>query len=354
MTTPTTAPGRRPVETTTVRQYADAVLRRGRVAMEPADFVPDRADRPRPAKHFPGTELVPLPAGDYPAGATVDAGLTAPGGSGCFTLPLLGGLLLDSYGLVGRRLGVPASTDLHALPGYPEATWSRGTASGGGLHPVSVYWVAGPSAPVLPGVYHYSPGRHGLERLLAGDVSAEVRESVSGGPETDQFLLVGVQFWQSACQYGSLAYHVVTMDTGALLQTWRMWAHARGLRVDPVLWFDEPRLTGLLGLDPEREGLFAVVPLRWEGRPDDGDPVPGPRVRRADAGRSRTVLDFPTVRAVHASTVDPAGRPDPAALAAAGPGPVPPGGERVGLPAPAPLPMDVRTALRRRRSGFGR
>ncbi len=341
--------------TTTVRQYADAVVRRSRVAMEPADFVPDWGDRPRKAKFFPGTELVPLPAGDYPADATVQAGLTGPGGPGCFTLPLLGGLLLDSYGLVGRRLGVQANTDLPALPSYREANWSRGTASGGGLYPISVYWVAGPSAPVLPGVYHYSPGRHGLERLLAGDVSGEVRVAAAGADAgTDQFLLLGVQFWQSSFKYNSFSYHVVTMDTGALLQTWRMWAHARGLRLDPVLWFDEPRLTRLLGVDGEREGLFAVVPLRWAGRPDDSDPEPGVRVRRADAGTSRTVLDFPMVRGVHASTVDSQGRPDRAALAAAAPAAVPPGGERVALPAPAPLEVDVRTALRDRRSSFGR
>ena len=341
---------------TTARRYADAVLRRSRVAMEPVDFVPDWRDRPRQAKHFPGAELVPLAAGDYPADASVAAGLTAPGGTGRFTLPLLGGLLLDSYGLLGRRLGVPADTDLPALPSYPEATWSRGAASAGGLYPVSVYWAAGPSGPVLPGLYHYSPGRHGLERLLAGDVSAEVREA-AGGAGTDHFLLLGVQFWQNSFRYNSFSYHVVTMDTGALLQTWRMWAHARGLRVDPVLWFDEPRLTRLLGVDPDREGLFAVVPLRWTGLPDDSDPggdLGGPRVRRADAGRSRTVLDFPLVRAVHASTVDAPVQPDRAALAAAGPPPAPAGGERVPLPAPAALDLDVRTALRRRRSSAGR
>ena len=73
------------METTTVRQYADAVMRRSRVAMEPADFVPDWGDRPRKAKFFPGADLVPLPAGDYPADATVQAGLTAPGGPGRFT-----------------------------------------------------------------------------------------------------------------------------------------------------------------------------------------------------------------------------------------------------------------------------
>jgi nitroreductase len=66
------------------------------------------------------------------------------------------------------------------------------------------------------------------------------------------------------------------------------------------------------------------------------------------------VLDFPLVRAVHTSTVDAPVRPGRAALAAAGPPPAPSGGERVPLPAPAALELDVRTALRRRRSSVGR
>ncbi|MFL6128790.1 MAG: hypothetical protein ACJ73E_06975 [Mycobacteriales bacterium] len=308
-------------------------------------------DRPRTAKFFPGTDFVPLASTDYPADASVQAGLTRPGGTDRFTLPLLGGLLLDSYGLLGWRLGSRAGTG--PAPGYPQACWSRGTASGGDLYPISVYWAAGPSGPLLPGLYHYSPGRHGLDRLLAGDVAAEVREA-AGGPETDHFLLLGVQFWQHSFEYGSRSYQVAAMDTGALLQTWRTWAHARGLLVEPVLWFDEPRLTRLLGVDPAREGLFAVIPLRWSGVPDDCDPPVGPRVRRSDACPSRTLPDLEPVGALHASTVDARVRPDRSALDGAGPPAVPAGGERVALPAPAPLDMDVRTALRSRRNGPGR
>jgi hypothetical protein len=334
-----------------VRQDADAVRRRGRLPTEPVEPGPEAPGRPRTPTFFPGTDFVPLPAADYPADASVQAGLTRPGGTDRFTLPLLGGLLLDSYGLVGRRLGVQAGTDLPAPTGYPEATWSRGSASGGGPEPVSVYWAAGPSGPLVPGLYHYSPGRHGLERLLAGDVAAEVR-AATGGVDTDQFLLLGVQFWPGTG--GAFSYHVVTMDAGALLQTWRVWAHAWGLGIDPALWFDEPRLTRLLGLDPAREGLFAVVPLRWAGEPDDGDPADGPRVRHRGAGRSRTGPGSELARARHASTVDTSGRPDPAALDRARPPAVPPSGQRVPLPEPAPLDLDVRTALRGRRSSLGR
>ncbi|MFJ5215592.1 nitroreductase family protein [Streptomyces sp. NPDC088354] len=348
-------------------EYATAVMRRGRVAMEPADFVPDWADRPRKEKFYPGAERFPLPDGDFPEDAGVGRGLSGPHGDAPFTLPLLGGMLRDSYGLVGRRLAVQANTDLGTLPMYTQANWSRGTASGGGLYPVGVHWVSGPSGPLTPGVHHYSPQHHAVQRLLTGDVTGEVRAAVGDAGlhrDADQFLVLGVKFWQNAFKYNSFSYHVVTMDLGALLQTWSMWARARGLRIDPVLWFDEPRLGRLLGADADDEGVFAVVPLRWEGAvPAQGTAPAASRttgvrtsgVRHREQERSRRVIAFDTVRTVHrATTAHAAERPSPGALESAAAPAVPAGGERVPLPPAAPMDLSVRRALRSRRSSFGR
>ncbi|MDI5972371.1 nitroreductase family protein [Streptomyces sp. SL13] len=340
--------------------YATAVMKRGRVAMEPADFVPDWADRPRKEKFFPGLPAFRLPDGDYPAVASLQAGLHGPGGDGEFSLPLLGGMLRDSYGLLGRRLGVQANTDLGSLPLYTHANFWRGTASGGGLYSVGVYWAAGPSAPVLPGLYHYAPPRHAMTRLLAGDVSGEVREALGAGAgepgaDGDQFLVLGVKFWQNSFKYNSFAYHVVATDVGSLVQTWRMWAAARGLSIGPVMWFDEERLAALLGTTTREEGVFAVVPLRWAGAAARPAPEPAPAVVHRDQERSRVLIDFPTVDAMQAATV--AGgtrRPAPDALRAAAVRGPEPGGTRVALPEAYPLEMDVRRALRERRSSFGR
>jgi len=77
-------------------------------------------------------------------------------------------------------------------------------------------------------------------RLLLGDVSAQVRAAVDGDRllgDTDQFLILGVKFWQNSFKYGNFSYHVVTMDVGAVIQAWRMWARAQGLRIGPALWF---------------------------------------------------------------------------------------------------------------------
>lgn len=368
--------------------YATAIMHRGRIPMEPVDFVPHWADGPRKSKYYPGAQSVPLPAAPYPADASLRRGLgvggaesEAPPDGQAFDLAALAGMLLDSYGLTGRRLGVQANTDLDALPFYPLANWSRGTASGGGLYPVSVYWVSGPSGPLTPGVHYYSPRQHAVQRLLTGDVSGEVRAALGPGAPgrpTDQYLVLGIKYWQNAFKYNSFSFHAVSMDLGALLGTWRIWARARGLEVEPALWFDEERLARLLGVRSEEEGVFAVVPLRWVGRPDPAPPsgpapsgpgsgpgsgrasgtAPAPppvAVAHRDRERSRRVLRFEALLAMQAATAAHAAeRPAPGALApAAAPAPDP---ERRAVPLPAaePLTMDVRTALRQRRSSFGR
>ncbi|NJP66967.1 nitroreductase family protein [Streptomyces spiramenti] len=348
--------------------YATAIMNRGRTPMEPVDFVPNWADGPRKSKLYRGTDATPLPDGDYPADASLQDGLApaAPldGPGAAFDLDALGGMLRDSYGVTGRRLGVQANTDLSALPHYRMATWSRGSASGGGLYPVSVYWVSGASGPLTPGVHHYSTSRHSLQRLLTGDVSDRVRDALgerAPGPETDQYLVLGVKYWQNAFKYNSFTFHVVSMDVGALLATWRLWARARGMEIEPALWFDEHRLTDLLGVGAEEEGVFAVVPLRW--RPGAHRPSAAPAtggrvgVTAGDSERSRTVRRFEDVTTMQRVTAGRAAdRPVPDDLTDALP--LPPDrdrdGVRVALPEPAPLTADVRTALRSRRSSFGR
>ncbi|MEU3223709.1 nitroreductase family protein [Streptomyces sp. NPDC006976] len=351
-------------------EYADAVLHRGRIPMEPADFVPDWPDAPRRGKFYPGVEPYALPDGDGLPDAPAARGLLpAPDGGRAaddpagFTLPLLSAMLKDSYGLTGRRLGIQANSDLSGLPLHTHANWSRGTAGGGGLYPVSIYWASGPSGPLTPGIHYYDVQRHAVQRVLTGDVSARVREAL--GPdapaearETDQYLILGVKYWQNAFKYNSFSYHVVSTDLGTLVQTWRIWAGARGLVTSPVLWFDEPRLNGLLGTEGEEEGVFAVVPLRWDAPAPAAAAAPAgpdPAVRHRDAERSRTVLEFPTLLAMHAATTRGAtDRPAPGALAAAAAPPAPAGGTRVALPPPVFPAVPVRHALRTRRSSFGR
>ncbi|MGW4817686.1 nitroreductase family protein [Streptomyces sp. NPDC004227] len=353
-------------------EYAHAILHRGRVPMEPTDHVVNWADGPRKGKYYPNAEAFALPGTEDLADVPIAPGLL-PGaardqgadGSPGFSLPLLSAMLKDSYGLTGRRLGIQANTDLAGLPFYTHANWSRGTAGGGGLYPVSIHWASGPSGPLTPGLHYYDIHRHALQRLLAGDVTDRVRDALGpDAPEealdTDQYLILGVKYWQNSFKYNSFSFHVVSTDIGTLVQTWRIWAAAHGLRLAPVLWFDEPRLNELLGAAREEETVFAVVPLHWDGpapRPDAPrtDPRHRPAVRHRDIERSRTLLDFDALRDMHTATLEGAAdRPAPGALAAAAALPDDADGVRVALPEPAFPDTGVRRALRERRSSFGR
>ncbi|MFD0599539.1 hypothetical protein ACFQZ4_50480 [Catellatospora coxensis] len=205
-----------------------------------------------------------------------------------------------------------------------------------------------------------------MERLLAGDVTEQVRAAAPHAAEiaaTDQFLLVTVKFWKNAFKYNSFCYHVVTMDLGALLGTWRLWNAAQGLPATPTLWFDDAKLNGLLGLDGFGESVLAVVPLPWARPAAPGTAsaaaLPGadPAVGRAEWERSLSVHRFTQVEAVHQATLlDASARPPAAGAAAdAAARPVRVAAEPVSLPPPDfdRLDADVAAVLRRRRSSFG-
>src|SRR5689334_7749922 len=222
--------------------------------MEPKGYVVNWADKPRHAKFYPGTDGFALPVAPVGADPLPPALSDRPPGGGPVSLPVLGDLLLNSYARLGRRLRINANNDTNLLPRYPDAKWSRGTASGGGIYPVSVYWITGAGGPAVPGLYHYFPFQHTMKRLLTGDVTAEVAAALGGHATeepADQYLVLGLKFWQNSFKYNSFSYHATGFDVGTVLQTWRMLGTAHGLRLTPRLWFDEPRLGRLLNVEPE-------------------------------------------------------------------------------------------------------
>ena len=369
---------------TVVRAYAEAVFRRGRAPMEPLNFEVDWDDQPSRHKTYPGTRRIPLPAA-LPRLATLRDLFTGnlPPTEGGWTLDRLATLLRLSYGVLDRRLVVNWNQDMAKRVHFAHTVWGRGTASGGGMYPVEIYWVAGPSGPLLPGIYHYATGHHGFERLLTGDVTPIVRAALGDEQAGDQFLLTSIRFWKNSFKYNSFCYHVVTQDLGALLGSWDLLGRALGTPLRRRLSFDHAPLDDLLGLDTDQESVFAVVPLSWSAdagdgpgpdRPGaDGDDaagpvpgaaggrtvrlapgVPGPRVGYQPFERSRTRLDFPQVVEVHRAALAPVVVPAPEALRAAAPADLP--GPAMPLPAPELDQLDrpLSQVLANRRSSFGR
>lgn len=288
-----------------IREYAHDVLRRARVPMEPLDYVVDWLDQPRRHKVYPNTTMVPLPAPADEPGELL-AGEVRPD-AGPFDVGALSNMLANSYGITGRRLAIHTNEDVGGLPYYRTATWSRGTANGGGLYPLEVTLISGPSSPLRPGVYGYASAHHGLTQLASGDVSARIADALAAAgheSNTDQYLVVSVKFWKNAFKYNTFCYHVVSMDVGALLGTWRLWAAANGRRLRVFQWFDEQAVNDVLGVDGVSEGAFAVVALTPE-RPaaEYGSPgAPKAHTVTQESERSQTIRTFDRIELVHKAT----------------------------------------------------
>jgi SagB-type dehydrogenase family enzyme len=347
-----------------VSGYLESVFRRGREPMEPVGFSPDWADQPSRHKTYLGVRRFPLPRGDglELAGAGEVLFGAGPEDRGpAWTGESLAALLRLSYGVLDRRLRVSWNQDSEVRALYPEALWGRGTASGGGMYPLEVYWVAGPDGPLGPGVYHYSTAHHAFERLLSGDLSGEVRAACAGGGPgagtADGFLLVAVRFWKNAFKYNSFCYHVVTQDLGALLGSWDLIARGTGRRLTHTLWFDDERLNRMLGTETDEESVLAVVPLPF-GRRGDGAPARGSGgglIDRPSFERSARTRVFEQVREVHRAVLaDRRPRPDPSLARTL----VPRRPQRDGVvELPEPLEKrlggDLAQVLRARRTSFG-
>lgn len=323
--------------------YLDAVVNRSSKGMEPEGFRINWRDAPRKGKFFPGIEQISL-----------DRSVASSAHPVGFELDVLAEMLKATYAEGDRRLAVHANSDVNDLPRYGACSMARGTASGGARYPVQIYWVAGPRSSVTPGVYYYSTYHHALQRLLVGDMTEQVAAALGSSEVHDQYLVLGIKYWQNSFKYHNFCFHAVSMDIGTITESWRSWAAERDLRLTPHLWFDEERVADLVGIDTQEEGLFAIVPL---DAPHPASPL-GPVVRirgtRPDVERSRNVRSFPMVTDMQAATTGTAqARPAAQQLAAARVAPMV-SGRFVPLTDPEPAAYGVAEALRRRRSSFGR
>lgn len=358
------------------RDYAEAMFRRATEPLPPPGFVPNWSDRPSAFTTYEDVERFALPL-EQPAAPVSMAELleriAAPrprSKQENLTLDELAVMLYFAHGTLSRRLRIRPDLNVSTVAKYAKAgAYARGTASGGGLYPTEIYWACGSGGAAMPGLYHYDNVHHALERLYAGDVTQSIRSAVFGySPafNTNQFLLITVNFWKNAFKYNSFSYHVVTQDIGALLCS--LWLLADSFNIDwePIFWYQDDALNQLLGLNHDDESVFAVIPLP-ASQPCDSAIQPeeahssckasdSPQVQKRSFQRSRNVLTFDFNKRVHRSTLitdEPRPEEQPALLTNIDEQPYP--GQRVALPPPATgeLRGDLLATFQRRRSSFG-
>src|SRR5258707_99257 len=172
-------------------------------------------------------------------------------------------LLIDSISLFFRY-----ALSLTAWKRFHETTWSlRANPSSGNLHPTEGYALL-PALGAIhdrPGVYHYAPKEHGLERRA--DVDPSVWTALMAAFPEDSFL-VGLSsiHWREAWKYGERAFRYCQHDLGHALGTLRFAAAALGWKLFLLDRVDAmSQLLGLnrdadyAGAEREHPGLLAVV-----------------------------------------------------------------------------------------------
>ncbi len=225
----------------------------------------DWANQPDPFRRFEGAPLTRLPLlapDDEPRAPAYDS-LYAPGAVASAPLELRALSRLLEYAL--------------ALSAWKQAggmRWAlRMNPSSGNLHPTEGYVLAGGIAELgkAPGLFHYAPRVHALERRA--DCPLELYARLTRGFPPQAFL-VGLSsvYWREAWKYGERAFRYCQHDAGHAIGALRIAAATLGWSARVLDEVADATLEALLGLDraadfddAERENAELVMAL-WPGR----------------------------------------------------------------------------------------
>ena len=203
----------------------------------------DWATQPNPFRRYAGASLVRLPLPEtgralpYWQIHVVDAVEPAP-------------LSLETISLFFRY-----ALSLTAWKRLRETTWSlRANPSSGNLHPTEGYALL-PALGAMgdrPGVYHYAPQEHGLERRA--DLDPLVWAGLTAAFPEGSFL-VGLSsiHWREAWKYGERAFRYCQHDVGHALGTLRFAASSLGWKLCLLDRVGDADVSQLLGLDRDAD-----------------------------------------------------------------------------------------------------
>lgn len=219
----------------------------------------DWANRPETYKRFPSAPRVPLSPPQIEGGAPTwevirrrrsvrqyeDAPLTE---------AELSQLLWAAQGITAQMRG----TGLRAAP------------SAGALYPVETYLVVHDVEGIEPGVYHYAPDRHELERLKVGDFRQEAARAALDQRIAQRANVVFIWtavFQRSKWKYRQRAYRYVYLDAGHIAQNVALAAVALDLCSCQIAALYDDEVNALVGVDGAEE---SAVYMTVVGRPAQG------------------------------------------------------------------------------------
>ncbi|MBI4200104.1 MAG: SagB family peptide dehydrogenase [Chloroflexi bacterium] len=253
--------------------------------------------QPRPYKVYTTLPPMPLPTPPPPSGVPALAAVSSWQEHGSTAkspdLPTLASILHLSAGITKKVT-------------YPSGEmYFRAAACTGALYHIELYVVCGDLPDMEAGVYHFSVPDASLRRLRTGDYRSILVEASGGQPAAARapaMLLATDTFWRNSWKYQARAYRHTYWDTGTILANLLAMATAYGLPAQVAVGFVDSVVNRLLGVDGQREAAVCVVPLGSGPAPSPATPPELPPLRLETAPISKTEVDYPAIRAMHAAS----------------------------------------------------
>ncbi len=152
-----------------------------------------------------------------------------------------------------------------AVVPYPDRPFlMRAAPSAGGLYPAEIYLITRTDRLIPAGIYNYQVKDHALVQVWQSYRWSALQEACLWHPAletTEVALVITAIFYRSAWRYGDRAYRRIGLDIGHVLGNVELAANINDFRAHLIGGFVDPQINELLYLDPQQEGVMAVVTL---------------------------------------------------------------------------------------------
>ncbi|HJS74952.1 MAG TPA: SagB/ThcOx family dehydrogenase, partial [Vicinamibacteria bacterium] len=167
------------------------------------------------------------------------------------------------------------------------------------LYHIEVYLVSGETHGLEPGVFHYDPRLHALDRLRSGDFRALLVEATGSEPSAAaavSFLVFTTTYWRNAWKYRARAYRHAFWDSGTMLANLFAVGEAAGIPMRLLLGFSDDRVHRLIDVDSDKESAVALVAV-GDSAIEAAPPAPTPSpIGFPVTPLSAAEVDYPEIR----------------------------------------------------------